>query len=238
MSDSEETENQSRAVAVRVLLREFTELQEGKLEGFHVKLVREGDLFDWEVGVFGPPHTVYHGAYLKASMQFPPDYPMQPPDFFFRTKMFHPNVHASGMVCMSVLYDGCWNATMSARSVLLSVVSLLTGPDLEWPCDMEAAVLYNRWRDSDGTDKEYPKRVALQKHDWEEMARLDGVTVPVTVEQYCRPGPPPELPDEEEDFGLADLEDSNESSSASEEDGDEPEDVDSQYEKILWDDVD
>ncbi|XP_022208687.2 ubiquitin-conjugating enzyme E2 R2-like [Drosophila obscura] len=185
MEDLDTSEIQSTGTAVRALCRELMKLKKDKLEGFCVKLFREDDLFDWDVGIYGPPNTVYHGAYLKASMRFPYNYPMQPPDFYFRTAMFHPNVYANGMIYMSILYDGCWNPTMSARTVLLSVVSLLTGPDTDWPCNQDAADLYIKWRDSQGEDKTYEDLVALQKANWKEMARLDGVVVPETVEEYC-----------------------------------------------------
>ena len=32
---------------------------------FQVKLLREDNLFDWEVAIFGPPGTLYEGGYFK-----------------------------------------------------------------------------------------------------------------------------------------------------------------------------
>ena len=45
---------------------EFKSLQEEPVEGFTVKLINE-DLFEWQVAIFGPPSTLYEGAYFKVS---------------------------------------------------------------------------------------------------------------------------------------------------------------------------
>ncbi|BFG01727.1 ubiquitin-conjugating enzyme E2 R2-like [Drosophila madeirensis] len=223
MDEPVTTEPQPTTMAVAVLYKEIAELKKGKLEGFRVRLFREDDPFEWDVGVYGPPNTFYHGAYLKASMRFPPNYPMQPPEFHFRTTMFHPNVFANGMVYMSILYDGTWFPTMSASNVMLSVVSLLTGPDTDWPCNMDAASLYNRFRNSHGKDTAYLDRLALQKTEWKEMALLDDVVIPETVEEYCRTALVEEqLLDEE--FTLGGLYDWSEYSSDSEAEENETDD--------------
>ncbi|SPP78069.1 ubiquitin-conjugating enzyme E2 R2-like [Drosophila guanche] len=197
MGEPKPTETQPTIMAVGVLYKEIAELKKGKLEGFRVRLVREDDPFEWDVGIYGPPNTFYHGAYLKATMRFPFNYPMQSPEFYFRTTMFHPNVHANGMVYMSILHDGTWLPTMSASTVLLSLVSLLTSPDTEWPCNMDAAHLYNQWRNSHGKDTSFLDRLALQKTEWKEMAMLDDVVIPDTVEEYCRTARIEEQLDEE-----------------------------------------
>ena len=43
------------------------------------------DLFLWEVAIFGPPGTLYEGGYFKARMNFPTDYPYNPPSVNFIT---------------------------------------------------------------------------------------------------------------------------------------------------------
>jgi ubiquitin-conjugating enzyme E2 R len=65
------------------------------LEGFTVKLVND-NLFEWEVGIYGPPNTLYQGGYFKSSIKFPPDYPYSPPTVRFLTKMWHPNIYENG----------------------------------------------------------------------------------------------------------------------------------------------
>ena len=49
----------------KALLLELKGLQEEPVEGFRVNLVDEGDLYNWEVAIFGPPNTYYEGGYFK-----------------------------------------------------------------------------------------------------------------------------------------------------------------------------
>ncbi|XP_044803617.1 ubiquitin-conjugating enzyme E2 R1 isoform X3 [Bubalus kerabau] len=77
----------------KALLLELKGLQEEPVEGFRVTLVDEGDLYNWEVAIFGPPNTYYEGGYFKARLKFPIDYPYSPPAFRFLTKMWHPNIY-------------------------------------------------------------------------------------------------------------------------------------------------
>ena len=51
--------------AIRALAMEFKSLQEEPVEGFTVKLLNEDNLFEWQVAIFGPPSTLYQGAYFK-----------------------------------------------------------------------------------------------------------------------------------------------------------------------------
>ena len=44
---------------------------------------------------------------------------------------------------------------LSRRTILLSVVSLLNEPNTFSPANVDASVMYRRWKDSKGKDKEY-----------------------------------------------------------------------------------
>lgn len=46
-------------------------------------------------------------------------------------------------------------AFQNVRTVLLSVISLLNEPNTYSPANVDASVMYRRWRDSKGKDKEY-----------------------------------------------------------------------------------
>lgn len=56
--------------ALRTLAMEYKSLQEEPVEGFRVKLAQNENLFEWEVAIFGPPDTLYQGAYFKVSYNF------------------------------------------------------------------------------------------------------------------------------------------------------------------------
>lgn len=146
--------------AVRALAMEYKSLQEEPVEGFRVKLMNDENLFEWEVAIFGPPDTLYQGGYFKAHMKFPHDYPYSPPSIRFLTKVWHPNVYENGDLCISILHPPVddpqsgelpcerWNPTQNVRTILLSVISLLNEPNTYSPANVDASVMYRRWRDS------------------------------------------------------------------------------------------
>ena len=56
--------------AVRALALEYKSLQDEPVEGFKVRLLNDDDMFQWEVALFGPPQTLYEGAYFKVTHRF------------------------------------------------------------------------------------------------------------------------------------------------------------------------
>uniref|UniRef100_A0A1B6HB66 UBC core domain-containing protein n=1 Tax=Homalodisca liturata TaxID=320908 RepID=A0A1B6HB66_9HEMI len=183
--------------AVRALALEYKSLQEEPVEGFRVKLANDENLFEWEVAIFGPPETLYQGGYFKAHMKFPHDYPYSPPTIRFLTKVWHPNVYENGDLCISILHPPVddpqsgelpcerWNPTQNVRTILLSVISLLNEPNTFSPANVDASVMYRRWRDSKGKDKEYENIIRKQVSGGRAEAEKDGVVIPTTLEEYC-----------------------------------------------------
>ncbi|ERE72381.1 mucosal addressin cell adhesion molecule 1-like protein [Cricetulus griseus] len=172
-------------------------LQEEPVEGFRVTLVDEGDLYNWEVAIFGPPNTYYEGGYFKARLKFPIDYPYSPPAFRFLTKMWHPNIYETGDVCISILHPPVddpqsgelpserWNPTQNVRTILLSVISLLNEPNTFSPANVDASVMYRKWKESKGKDREYTDIIRKQVLGTKVDAERDGVKVPTTLAEYC-----------------------------------------------------
>jgi len=155
------------------------------------------NMFEWEVALFGPPETLYEGGYFKAQMKFPADYPYSPPTIRFLTKVWHPNVYENGDLCISILHPPVddpqsgelpcerWNPTQNVRTILLSVVSLLNEPNTYSPANVDASVMYRRWKDSKGKDKEYENIIRKQVQLSKAEAEKDNVVVPTTMEEYC-----------------------------------------------------
>uniref|UniRef100_A0ABI8AEM5 UBC core domain-containing protein n=13 Tax=Eutheria TaxID=9347 RepID=A0ABI8AEM5_FELCA len=181
----------------KALLLELKGLQEEPVEGFRVTLVDEGDLYNWEVAIFGPPNTYYEGGYFKARLKFPIDYPYSPPAFRFLTKMWHPNIYETGDVCISILHPPVddpqsgelpserWNPTQNVRTILLSVISLLNEPNTFSPANVDASVMYRKWKESKGKDREYTDIIRKQVLGTKVDAERDGVKVPTTLAEYC-----------------------------------------------------
>ncbi|KAG8193073.1 hypothetical protein JTE90_017825 [Oedothorax gibbosus] len=188
---------QPTSSALRALSLEFKNLQEEPVEGFRVRLLDEGNLMEWEVAMFGPPETLYEGGYFKALLKFPPDYPYSPPSVRFLTKVWHPNVYENGDLCISILHPPVddpqsgelpcerWNPTQNVRTILLSVVSLLNEPNTSSPANVDASVMYRRWKESKGKHAEYENIVRKQVLATKRDAEKDNVTVPLTRDEYC-----------------------------------------------------
>lgn len=138
---------------VQVLLRkEFLDVKKKpRSEFFQVYDLYKDDIQKWEIYVFGPPETPYEGGTYKALMEFPDDYPMKPPKVQFLSRMFHPNIYKDGKVCISTLQTGkpgddsgvYWRPVLGVEQAILSVVSLLSDPNLADPANTEAANVYH-----------------------------------------------------------------------------------------------
>ncbi|MEQ2295978.1 Ubiquitin-conjugating enzyme subunit [Ameca splendens] len=132
-----------------------------------------------------------------ARIKFPVDYPYSPPAFRFLTKMWHPNIYENGDVCISILHPPVddpqsgelpserWNPTQNVRTILLSVISLLNEPNTFSPANVDASVMYRKWRDSKGKDREYIEIIRKQVLSTKADAERDGVKVPTTLDEYC-----------------------------------------------------
>ncbi|CAD5206219.1 unnamed protein product [Bursaphelenchus okinawaensis] len=186
----------SNLSAIRALQMELKSLQNSPVEGFTVQ-ADEQNLFKWTVAIFGPPGTLYQGGYFKAAIKFPNNYPYSPPSVRFLSKVWHPNVYENGELCISILHppvddpqsgeQACerWNPTQSVRTVLLSVISLLNEPNTSSPANVDASVMYRKYKESHGKEDEYAKIIKKQVEQSKEEAAKDGVKVPETVEEYC-----------------------------------------------------
>jgi len=185
------------AAAVRALQLEMKNISKDPVEGVLIELQDESNLFEWSVGVFGPPNTLYEGGYFKAKIVFPPGYPYSPPTVKFLTKMWHPNIYETGDVCISILHPPVddpqsgelpqerWNPTQNVRTILLSIISMLNEPNTFSPANVDASIMYRKYQQSKGKNKEYEgiisKQVAKSKVD----AEKEGIKIPKTVEEYC-----------------------------------------------------
>jgi len=149
--------------AAAQLLKDFNELKKRPVEGFTVDLIKESDIFAWEVYIQGPPQTFYEGGAFRAILKFPQDFPYTPPKMSFTSEVWHPNVYwgstKAGEVCISILHppggnpeapDECesdserWNPAHSVTTIILSVISMLSDPNFSSPANVEASVQWRR----------------------------------------------------------------------------------------------
>jgi ubiquitin-conjugating enzyme E2 D len=101
----------------------------------------DDDLFKWEGIIIGPNDSPYQGGSFKVRILFPATYPFKPPNVQFITKIFHPNINPTGMICLDILKDQ-WSPALTISKVLLSITSLLNDPNPDDPLISEIATLY------------------------------------------------------------------------------------------------
>eukprot|EP01098_Paradermamoeba_levis_P002291 TRINITY_DN12690_c0_g1_i1.p1 TRINITY_DN12690_c0_g1~~TRINITY_DN12690_c0_g1_i1.p1 ORF type:complete len:172 (+),score=38.55 TRINITY_DN12690_c0_g1_i1:110-625(+) len=147
--------NKNRAALL--LQRQLKDLTKSPVEGFSAGLVDEGNIFEWQIMIIGPPDTLYEGGFFKVLLKFPPEYPELPPKMTFATEIWHPNVYTNGDVCISILhppgddkygYESAkerWLPVHTVESILLSVISMLSSPNDESPANLDAA---KEWREN------------------------------------------------------------------------------------------
>uniref|UniRef100_A0A1A9X065 E2 ubiquitin-conjugating enzyme n=1 Tax=Glossina brevipalpis TaxID=37001 RepID=A0A1A9X065_9MUSC len=94
--------------------------------------------------IVGPPDTPYEGGTFILEIKVPETYPFNPPKIRFVTRIWHPNISsATGAICLDILKDN-WAASMSLRTVLLSLQVLLANAEPDDPQDAAVAYQYKR----------------------------------------------------------------------------------------------
>lgn len=143
----------------------------------------------WNAVIIGPADTPFEDGTFRLVMHFEEQYPNKPPSVKFISQMFHPNVYATGELCLDILQNR-WSPTYDVAAVLTSIQrwvesrslgriatrpgiaqittntwlhSLLNDPNTGSPANVEASNLYKDNR------KEYTKRVReTVEKSWEE----------------------------------------------------------------------
>lgn len=195
---------QQHQASVKVLAQELKNLRREPVEGCRIE-EDDTNLLKWSVGIFGPPSTIYAGGYYKATILFPKDYPYNPPKFRFDSKIWHPNIYEAGEVCISILHApgadeqsgelACerWTCTQNVRTILLSIISLLSEPNVNSPANVDAAVQYRQWMkgQKDKTYQvsnpeclEYERIIREFRTKSRKAAEEEGIFVPTTESEY------------------------------------------------------
>ncbi|ANB15941.1 SCF E2 ubiquitin-protein ligase catalytic subunit CDC34 [Sugiyamaella lignohabitans] len=158
---------------------------------------------------------------------FPKDYPFSPPRFRFNPPIYHPNVYKDGLICISILHksgdattdepDGeTWSPAQSVETVLISIVSLLSDPNINSPANVDAAVAWRKDRPS------YNKRVAQDVAASKQNIPKDFKMPLLESEAYVAPKPAEPRDDVvDDDFWYESADDSMEDEDVMEDDGDE-----------------
>uniref|UniRef100_A0A914CBB0 E2 ubiquitin-conjugating enzyme n=1 Tax=Acrobeloides nanus TaxID=290746 RepID=A0A914CBB0_9BILA len=133
------------STAIHRITRETRDIQESAdllRQGILIE-VNENNLMKIKAQVTGPEESCYEGGIFKVDIQVPSDYPFRPPKCRFETKIWHPNVSSEGSICLDILQSQ-WAASMTLRSVLLSIQNLLYNPEPRDPLNPHVAIQYGR----------------------------------------------------------------------------------------------
>ncbi len=128
-------------MAQRRIERELLDLRRDPPANCSAGPVNERNLFEWEGTILGPPDSVYQGGVFHLAIQFPVDYPFKAPSVRFKTRIYHPNINATGLICLDIL-KGNWSPVLTIAKVLLSISSLLTDPNPDDPFVPDIAKQY------------------------------------------------------------------------------------------------
>lgn len=124
---------------IRKVTKEVMELAESPPEGIKV-FVSDEDITDIQATIEGPAGTPFEGGMFKMKLVLGKDFPAAPPQGFFLTKIFHPNVAKNGAICVNTLKRD-WKPDNGIKHILLTIKCLLIYPNPESALNEEAGKL-------------------------------------------------------------------------------------------------
>lgn len=101
----------------------------------------EKNFTHWIGYIDGPDETPFEGGRFHLTIDFPSDFPFNPPLMKFVTPIFHPNISPKGDICLDILHSQ-WSPVLTVRSLLISLCSLLSDPNAEHGLNQEALTIY------------------------------------------------------------------------------------------------
>nr|CAB3445418.1 unnamed protein product [Digitaria exilis] len=150
-------------MTLRRIIKELKDLQRDPPTSCSAGPVSD-DMFHWQATIMGPSDSPYSGgvwrvAWLRllrreasrSKSRVRPSRARTPvvaaqvqgknraaAMVAFKTKVFHPNINSNGNICLDILKEQ-WSPALTVSKVLLSICSLLTGPNPDDPLVPEIA---------------------------------------------------------------------------------------------------
>lgn len=129
-----------------LLEKEFYKLSKNPLWGIEAVPLSSDNFLKWQAVIRGPRDSVWEEGAFKIFLSFSDEYNFKPPEVFFHTIPFHPNVEMqTGVPCMEFLNDvKCWKQCFDVAYILLQLQVMLDNPVLDNPVNLEAATMFKK----------------------------------------------------------------------------------------------
>ena len=139
-------------------------------------MFNENDLLNWEAFLQGPSDTPYHGHIFLVRISLTSEYPITPPKMYFKTTIFHPNIHfKTGEVCLDIIKTD-WTPTWTLEALCRAMLYLLQNPNPDSPLNCDAANLL-RLKEKEAYDtlaQGYAREYAVGSGSFKEAVRRYG----------------------------------------------------------------
>lgn len=120
-------------LATKRILSDLKIIKKNQLDKNNIFVsTNDEDIYNIKAMIVGPDDTPYEGGFFFFDLNFPKNYPMEPPKAKFMTLnrevRFNPNLYKCGKVCVSLLNTWAgpgWTTACTLSAVLLSIQSLL-----------------------------------------------------------------------------------------------------------------
>ena len=116
---------------------------------------KKTNIFKWNILLKGPKNSCYEKGKFKLLLEFPDNYPDEPPNIKFVTKIYHPNISIDdGTICVSSKSTE-WEQHKNLITVIYSIFDLLKNPNETHGLNNDALLLYK-------TDKKEFQKMATE----------------------------------------------------------------------------
>ena len=138
--------------AMKMITEEYLELKDKPIEsiGTTIGLVDDNDIFLWKFTLTGPKDSSYEGGLFHGRIQFPDNYPIEKPEVYFKTPIYHLNINPRkfdrqgadklGHVSLNTINQ--WVPERKIREVIIDIFSLLYAPNPDSPYGLDRADEY------------------------------------------------------------------------------------------------